>query len=376
MCCCTVTDGSKLSFYSMPDASDNSWHLFLFLAENTQNKKFVWICEKPSLVASRIRDATNGSPNSVIVKKKFSPSAFLHFCTSRYAFTTAGFYPFVVRGYGPIVMNLWHGMPIKTIGEYKGDESTSSVPFDYFISTSPLFSTVMARAFNTVNERVLPVGLPRNDALVCSNSSAKEKMIAALEIPIGQKIFFWLPTYRQSLARYKHKDSTKATFLDDWDSGLLSRVNDFARDAGVTLIIKVHPADQLNNDARPLEYANLKLLTANDWAAIGVDLYAALAISDGLISDISSVLVDYTITKKPIGVTVGSLSSYSRGLIPEVAGVLDGFHQIRNERDFMLFLECGEEAANLGEEFYKKYNNQALLRGSSARKIVEFLGIR
>lgn len=62
-----------------------------------------------------------------------------------------------------------------------------------------------------------------------------------------------------------------------------------------------------------------------------------LACANGLISDCSSILVDYVATRKPMAVTVGSKANCSRGTTMLVDVLYEGYFRIKNEENFMRF---------------------------------------
>lgn len=370
---CTVLkqDEKKLTFYSFPDAADNSWHLFCYLVERCEHMKFVWICENPDAVTKRLKRTCNNSKNEVEVLGKYSFRALLQFCSSHCAFTTTTFYPFTVSGYGPLVISLWHGMPIKRLGAYDKTLQPEGGAIDYLISSSDLFSGIMARAFAVPENLVLRVGLPRNDALLRGKDEVEAKLRNRLDIQSREKIVFWLPTYRRSAPRYGLVDGVTQSFLDEWGAGFLTRLDQAARDRGVTIIIKLHPADQLNAEQQDYDFSHIRVLRSVCWESLDVDLYDALAVSDGLISDISSVLVDYMVTGKSIAVTVSSLDNYTRGVTPGVEAIFDEFFHISDESNFVYFLSDLSPVGNHTLNGYGRYNEQAITRHSACRAIAE-----
>lgn len=372
-CVCTVLkqDEKKLTFYSFPDASDNSWHFFCYLIEHSEDKKFVWICENPDVVAQRIKRVCKNSKNQIEVLGKYSFRGLFQFCSSYFAFTTTMFYPFTVSGYGPLVISLWHGMPIKRLGTYNKSFKPGGGSIDYLISSSGLFSGIMAHAFNMTEDQVLPVGLPRNDALLRGDDEVETRLRTSLNIHSDQKIVFWLPTYRRSSPRYGLVDGVAESFLDEWDTGFLERLNQAAGCRGVTVIIKLHPADQLNAEQHDHDFSHVRILQSSVWESMELDLYDALAVSDALISDISSVLIDYMVTGKSIAVTVSSLDGYTRGVTPGLEAIFDEFSHIDDESSFAFFLSDLSAVERHTLDGYGLYNEQAVTRHSACQSVAE-----
>ncbi len=375
LCIIVKQKKNKIILYSYPDASDSSGELFLNLVKNRENLVIIWLCECPKKVQKRLRVKVKNSTNKVVVKRKRSISGVLHFCTAKYAFTTTTFYPFFVIGYGPKVISLWHGMPIKKVGVYQG-APIASANFDYVLSTSKLYSSVMAKAFQTPKDCVLNFGLPRNDALLVPDPKIRSFLEKEFNIKKDKRLYFWLPTYRVTLNKYGLKDSSeKKSFLDEWDDNFFETLSERAKVNDVTIIIKLHPADQLNKGFPCIDEENIKIIRSVEWERMGIQLYSALAVSDGLISDLSSVLVDYMITGKPIAITIHSLDNYTRGLVPEVSSMLDEFFHITGQSTFLDFLRQDRAYGIINDEVRYLYNEQSITRENSCARLIEYFDI-
>lgn len=352
----------RLVFISYPDAADNSWHLYSYMVEHVEGFEFVWLCGQPSNVRERIQQESQRSGrNTILVARRLSVKGIFLLMTARLIFTSCGVSRFVGRARGRTVVNLWHGMPIKAVG-YLYPENHWAVSFcDYTLSTSPLYTRVMAGVFNIPESRVLEVGLPRNDALLAERTPAMRAAIfEALGVEAEADVIFWLPTFRRTMQIGERdrprEDSSESSFLDEWGCDLFEKLDAAAQAGGCKVIIKLHPADRLNNEAPVIDYDHIKLLTASAWASLGVDLYEALAVSAALISDISSVLIDYIAVNKPIAVTMMTASAYSRGLIPAAASILTDCQQVRSQVDLLQFI-VQHRVTNYQSSVLCKYNN-------------------
>ena len=103
------------------------------------------------------------------------------------------------------------------------------------------------------------------------------------------------------------------------------------------IIIKTHPLDNLRILKK---YSNITHLKNNDLTKLNLDLQDLISVSDGLITDISSVIIDYILTKKHLGITINSIKSFKRGLISELKLFNNlKFHSIKNINDFKIFFK-------------------------------------
>ena len=105
-----------------------------------------------------------------------------------------------------------------------------------------------------------------------------------------------------------------------------------------------------------------------------LDLQDLISVSDGLITDISSVIIDYILTKKHLGITINSIKTFKRGLISELELFNNlKFHNIKNINDFKNFFKKinTNQKANIDPKniFYCK---KAI---SSSKQITKFFNI-
>ena len=154
---------NKISFISWPDYSDNSWYLFKHISQNKSNLELVWLFLNDISDNQKNKIKKKYKNNKISFVKKWSISGIYNFLSSKYVFFTHGTYFFIKGDVGPILVNLWHGMPIKKIGYYE-----NKIPFgvyaNYALSSSKLYSKVLAKALKFKN--VLHLGMPRNDILL------------------------------------------------------------------------------------------------------------------------------------------------------------------------------------------------------------------
>lgn len=302
---------NRISFISFPDASDNSWHLYRFLMGDLARTEFVWLVQDTAC-EEKIKSFGNVAGNKVTVVKRWSVKGGYYFLTSRIVFYTHGTYFFVGPSpYAPVLVNLWHGMPIKNIGFMDGKDVSNVAHSDYLLATSDFYRDIMANSFGISRKKVLVCGLPRNDVFL-KQVESRDVIFERMKIPIANKIIVWLPTYRVSVVGDIRKDSTSNGFLDELADGFLGNLNALACLNNFNVIIKLHPMDSLNTSSHDAGLENIVFLNALEWKEMGVDLYDLLSVSDALVSDVSSVIIDYLSSGNSIGVIAKALDSYKR----------------------------------------------------------------
>ena len=155
----------------------------------------------------------------------------------------------------------------------------------------------MAYSFGLKTEKVLPIGLPRNDVLLFKPSDTLRDELS----PKGGQIVMWLPTHRRS--------STDASLSDGLDTGNIfnlpdfdiQKINDALAQAGATAVLKPHPMSaKCSQDFDLKNYPNIKIIDQKWLTDRNTTLGEMLALSDCLITDASSVIIDYLLLDRPI----------------------------------------------------------------------------
>jgi len=356
---------NRIGFISYPDATDNSWHLYNYMHSHLKDHKFIWFCSDLEQTQKKI---TN-KKNTKIIRKNTIRGLF-NFITCNTVFFTHGSYFFTTKSNGPCLVNLWHGMPLKAIS-YLDNKSEIEVPYcDYSISTSELYSTVISQAFGITRSQVLNCGLPRNDALI-SPGIGRNEALNKLGLDISTTFIFWLPTYRTSIIGDIRSDSTTENFLADLSNEGLARIDEAARKAGTHIIIKLHPMDSLNNSESIPELANIHIFKQSEWVNLNLDLYEALAHSSALITDMSSVMIDYITTEKPIGIFTEATNNYTRSIISnlDINELHSAIHTLNSEEDIINFTSHPPQK-NPNPDLLKKYNSHAFPEYKPACQII------
>jgi hypothetical protein len=203
------------------------------------------------------------------------------------------------------VVNLWHGDGPKGIEPSK--DAGRLIASTYFVGSTSLFSHHQAATFGVPADRVLLTGNPRTDQLW--RGAAPERLA---ELGITTDFVVWMPTFRTARAvgamRAGGPVTPDRTGLAELAAGL--------RAQGRQLVVKPHPMDADRRDwpgAVTVDEARL--------AAAEVSLYELLGASSGLVTDYSSVWVDYLLLDRPIAFLVPDRDTYDRALYP--ADVLD-----------------------------------------------------
>lgn len=348
-------------FNSFPDVSDNSLALYLYLiserSDITDKYRLMWaVSDNPELMKRKLFEL-NPHYDHMVFKKK-SLSGYSYFFKAKYLITTHGYFGGISNIKSQTHINLWHGMPLKTIGKGMSQQSSTGfgIDTDYTVATSPKFKELMAFSFDIKYDQVLVTGLPRNDMLF-------EKGLGLNKLRLENsysKVIIWMPTYRKSVVGDIRSDGNadgfglKEMLFDNFDA-----LNGILKDLNYLLIIKPHPMDELGKRDLP---SSKNILPINDKILneYNIVLYYLLADSDVLITDYSSVFVDYLLTGKPIAFACGDLNEYknTRGFFFENLQDYMPGEMLSNREEFLDYIKNLDEINNKWQDKYIRIRNE------------------
>ena len=309
-----LKNGKKIVYTSFPDFTDNSFAMFIYMSNLHPEYHSIWLIDDLKKIDLYKKMTFNYTKNeSYTIAKKNSLTGLYSYLTSKYVFFSHGLYTGVKIPNNHVVTNLWHGMPLKSIGyidkAYKGTVQKSQ----YNIATSNFYQSIIAKAFDANIDKVLITGQPRNDFLTQTKSNILQEFGITDNYT---NIFMWMPTYRTSIIGDiridgADKDSLPLMSIKDIDdiNSELKALNSF-------MFIKLHPMDILTRK-KFKSYTNISILTNDDFERKGIQLYTLLGNIDVLLTDYSSVYIDYLLKNKPIAFVMEDIEAFSnsRGFV-------------------------------------------------------------
>ncbi|WP_353894463.1 CDP-glycerol glycerophosphotransferase family protein [Proteinivorax hydrogeniformans] len=272
------------------DFEGNLKYLYLYLNDqDSKNNQFIFLTKK-DLTYKRLKESNLKAwkyPTVTTLLKLLQVKIVI---VDGNEWATGLKYFFLIRAKK---VQIWHGTGLKTIGLLKPNYQRLSkihkafrkenTPYDLVALSSDYQVETRGKAFNY--KELIVNGLPRND--IFFNEQFLEKGLAFDGTSIdeykklkeeGYRLITYTPTWR------KHQNDLYQ--LD------LKELNQFAKEHKIKFIIKLHYKHDCN-----LETQGLENIIEYDKHA---DIYPLLAITDLLITDYSSIYLDYLLLDKPI----------------------------------------------------------------------------
>lgn len=214
-------------------------------------------------------------------------------------FTSAGLPVYQgLRKRDRLVINLWHGVPLKKIALCEAGATrvqklffrlVFSRNYTHVVTTSAQLVPIMSKSFAVPEQRVVIWGQPRNDVLLRSLAASTEFDLRAVyaargqTLPDYQCVVLYAPTYRD----------TTATWLfpfADFDGAALDA---FLNEHGILILLRCHQSERASVQglsSRIIEFGS----------DIQADINAALPAFDALVTDYSSIYIDYLLLDRPL----------------------------------------------------------------------------
>lgn len=313
-----------------PDGESSAVEVANYLSEHySLPVYFATSTNKSELIASGLLN-----PQITLLKASSLSLSILYF-TAKYLFFTHGsrLAAFSKR---QTAVNIWHGVLYKKVGKLIGHNGISA---NITVATSKMTRKMFSEAFGVPESKVYVSGYPRNDILLRAKAD-KYNLLSKIgeDIESFDKIVIWLPTYRKSVHGDIRVDGTEVNnpfYIESFD---VDRFNQMLKQHNALCIVKPHPMAPKFEHIDDLE--NLKLID-DEWILDkGITLYHLVGCTDILISDVSSIVIDYMLMDKPIVCVSTDFEEYknSRGFYFEDIENWIPSKVIRDQNEFIQYV--------------------------------------
>jgi CDP-glycerol glycerophosphotransferase len=251
------------------------------------------------------RDGQAPVPAGTTTVEANSRAWFEALATSRFVVANTHLPPWVTRRPGQVIVQTWHGIGFKRVAfdmdgvqfanpRYLEKLAQEAPNWSFLVSPSSFCTEIMRRAFRYDGE-ICEIGSPRNDVLFTGDrASITERVRRTLELPAGRKILLYAPTWRDDAfygpGRYKF----------DMRLDVAQLPPELARD--YVLLVRRHPntVDDLLGHDSDFVYD----------VAHYPDVRDLLVAADVLITDYSTISLDFLNTGRPILYYAYDLATY------------------------------------------------------------------
>jgi CDP-glycerol glycerophosphotransferase len=266
------------------------------------------LLERPSR-AARVQRLTGGTVSTL---PKKSLRGVLQYLTARYVVTTYSVFGDSSLPRSQTLVNIWHGEAPsgKVIARFF--PGRGGLRCHYAPVTSTLGRAFRSTEFGIHPLRVPVVGAARNDRMLRADAEGTRR--ALLGDAADRPTFLWLPTFRESVLGTISLSATHPGV--PFSAADLHRLDESLMAQGAAVVVKLHPHDAASFSG---DFKAIRVLTQEEMEQHGLTLYTMLPAFDGLLTDVSSIWVDYLLLDKPMIFAFPDIQNYrvGRGLTIE-----------------------------------------------------------
>ncbi len=293
-------------FLSNPDYSDNPKHLFKFMLQNDyfSNFEYTWIVKDIATSKLLNKHGINSTvQNTYDAWKTLSKAKLIISSHGNYSTLSPNNQQY---------LSLWHGMPIKAMGFMQNFDTSilanhnaaqnalyAAKNIDALISTSVFTKMALASSLHIQANKIFVTGQPRTDSLFQPKAKEKLSRIINKNIKASTKILIYLPTFREGFMQSEEGLTIKSNLFRSTSFDIQS-FNKFLERNNLLLIAKLHPFEENLYPDIDTTQTNIKILTSKNLQNSLLDLYDVLGAAEILITDYSSVYIDFLLLEKPI----------------------------------------------------------------------------
>lgn len=348
--------------YAGTQYSCNPRAIYEYLDKKKEGFVFVWA------VNDNINVKSVSENNSLILVTPNTLKYYFYLITSKYVFTNIQLSTFIPKKKNSVWVNTWHGggafkkVEYPSINVYaKITKKLQCKQTDIYISSSRIFTDVMSASSEIPKSKFLEIGMPRNDVFFADfniRSEISKKVRTFYNLKKDDFIVLYAPTYRGSAS---HGD-----FDMELDIAMIKSAfeNRFSRN--VVFFIRAHHAVKNHN--------NLK-----DNVCIDVTSYPDMqdleVAADALITDYSSCIYDFALTRKPGFLFTPDIEKYriERGFYTDVSEWPYNFAE--SNQKFLEMIDEFDKSTFLlkNKEYLRKINS--FDKGTATKKLLDYINI-
>lgn len=367
------------------DFSDNPRAFFEFLIKLGYNEKYeiIWMISNKK----KYENFKYKNVKFVTAESRYgwdSWKAYYYGATAKYFFYTnnnANLNRFHCRG--QITINLWHGCGYKAAAQdsWNKNGDTGMTKFDYALVPGPVFVKTKSEYWQCDKKKILPLGYPRYDWMLDSENNKEEileKLFGWREK--GVRVVIWMPTFRKSVLQGYGENGIELPYELPAVSGLeeMSKLDKFCRERKILLIIKKHPL-QTGWSEKKQVYTNIFYVIEDRLEKENIQLYSLVGVCDGLLSDYSSIAVDFLLLDRPLGFVLTDYVEYKhkRGFVfHDPLRYMPG-EKIFNFGDLLKYLgHVAEKSDIFREDRHKVMTEMHSTVENYCERIAEYFGIQ
>ena len=285
-----------ISSYYGRGYGDNPKYIVEALLKQSDRLRIIWLINS--------EDDAKNLPNRVEQCKYNSVSSVYHLSTAKVWIDNCRKGYVMFKRKKQLYIQTWHGFAIKRI-----EKDVEKQLSDYYVKCANRDSRMMDLAISDsahmtklyndsfwYDGEVLECGAPRNDIILRKSDILKNKICENLHIEKGRKLVMYAPTFRANLE--------SDAYSIDYDR--LKACCERRFGGTFSVLVRLHPNVIKNSDF--IDFDGVDRINASYYP----DMQELLAVSDVVVSDYSSLMVDYSLSRRPCFQFASDVDEYKK----------------------------------------------------------------
>ncbi len=343
---------NRILFETKNDFSGEGRIFYEYLVKNGYNRKYeiIWLVRNPE----KLKKYETENVHFIRSHQKYdqecrNAASYRYMLSSRYIFYDQSVNWIAMTRKNQIFVDLWHGC------DYAVNANRKKIFFDHCLTPGEKFNLPMKEAFGCTTKKMLPLGYPHYDVILKGSEEAREYRKELLNKSGSERLILWYPVEKYTFNEVETQ-----------------KLDEFCREHRVHILTKNTVLKAEKNSL-----TNITKLTNAFLEKPGKNIYAILHEADVLISDYSSLLVDYLLLNRPMGYLLTDLDEKKKWIFEGYPDFLPGEH-IKTFEDICRFIQdsgekkdkysqrrlqtCGE-LLNISEDYSKRIADTIFAEG-------------
>lgn len=301
----------RILFETRTDFDGEGKIFYDYLISRGYNKKYeiIWLVKNPEKFKKYERENVRFVRSHIKYDKKCrNAKSYKYMLSSHYIFYDHSVNWIAMTRKNQIFVDLWHGC------DYALDTAVKRIFFDHCLTPGENFNLPLKELFGCTMRKMLPIGYPHYDEVIQDTPEALKQKENILQKSGSSKLLLWFPSeekklrteeikYLDHLCEIKGVHLLVNAMISEYDSE--SELLKWSRDNHVKL-------------------ANISQYTKKDLKKNGLDIYKLLHVTDALISDYSSYMVDFLLLDRPMAVDVIKLNEQKKWVFNDYPDFMPG----------------------------------------------------
>ena len=316
---------NRILFETRTDFEGEGKIFYDYLIKQGYNKKYeiIWLVKNPKKYKKYARENVRFISSHIkFDRKRRNAKAYKYMLSSHYIFYDYSVNWIAMTRKKQIFVDLWHGC------DYAVDVDRKRIFFDYCLTPGEIFNFPMKELLGCTMRKMMPLGYPHYDEIIQENNEAEKFRGNVLKESGGLKLMLWCPSDEKKLADEEIRQ------LDELcrENRIHLLVNTQIQESGSGKIL----TEWCTEHEKKL--TNISQCTEKELKKAGIDIYQLLHVTDALLSDYSSFMVDFLLLDRPLAAEIVELNEQKQWIFNDYPDFMPG-RKVYSFKDICAFVK-------------------------------------